>query len=134
MLSADSRKVVTVSLKAKGAYCDGEMTFKLEVGDHAWWSTFSHMAEVILVFLRQYKAAKRNGVPGTMFDCTDPSVEFTDAMGRKWERTLDKMIKAFELIVLDNNDLPCPAIVEMREQDIEDGLLEFAIHFRSLWD
>jgi len=115
-------------------YSDGELAFSLKLGKHAWWSAFSNMAEIILVFLRQFKESKRDGIPGTMFDVTDPSVELTEEIALEWEAILDKMIYAFELIVLDNDDLPTPDVVECREKAIEDGLLEFAVHFRGLWD
>lgn len=102
--------------------------------ENTWWDLRSWLARITLDGLKQFKQAERNGYPVADNVRFLPDVDILvahDANAQAWEGTLDKMIRAFELIVdEDENGL-------LHDEDIpviEDGLLEFAAHFRDLWD
>jgi hypothetical protein len=58
----------------------------------------------------------------------DPELEPYHA---EWNAQLDKMINAFKLLIKEGDG---DIITTQDLRVIEDGLLEFAGHFRDLWD
>lgn len=53
---------------------------------------------------------------------------------RKWDTKMNLMIKAFELLLSEDWRYELPQEeVQKNNKIIEDGLMEFAAHFESLW-
>jgi hypothetical protein len=104
----------------------GKDVARYALQEKTWWDTRSFLAHVIRDALVQFKNAPRNGYP------VSPTGDYSDEVeGVAWEQSLDKMVLAFQLLVAEDND----GLLDPGEYSrIEDGLLEFAAHFRDLWD
>ncbi len=92
--------------------------------DEEVWGTSYSLAKIVLPRLKWFKESKRTGYP--------------DGENEKdWEKKLNKMIKAFELYIADEEGkLNCRNRKNYKKQNeqIQEGLELFGKHFRSLWD
>lgn len=77
------------------------------------WDVYLDMAKFILPRLRYFR--EKNG---RWPDRMDPIV---------WNKKLDAMIRAFEIVLADGVE------TQQDQQAVDNGLIEFAKHFRELW-
>lgn len=117
-----SRRQRKKQLKKFGLYVDPKET----------WCLDYHFAKYALPRLRLFKKLN-NGYPG---------IEDVDTP-EKWDEAIDKMIRAFELIIFEED----MSVEQMRyyyssdgekdmdkfEEEIKEGLFLFAKWFRALW-
>lgn len=82
------------------------------------WCTYTYIAKDITPRLRAFRSLDKHGVPGI------GNMEM-----RQWNSTIDKMIRAFELIGLDNK-----ALTEQEEEEKQEGFELFCKYFFYLWD
>lgn len=111
-----------------GAYRKGKngRKVRVEISRSDIWSLDYTLALVILPALKQFRKT-----PGGVWDLIDarPKVLENRAIkiAKKQQRVLlDKMIRAFTLIVKDCTDID-------REHEIQEGLDLFAKYYRHLW-
>mgnify|MGYP001557897732 CR=1 FL=1 len=94
--------------------------------DTAYWSLDWYLAYIILPVLKKYK--REDSRCGCPFD-KDLQKHLTE---EEWNKKLDKMIKAFELIINQQN-IYLSDNWEENEKIITEGLTEFAKYYQSLW-
>ena len=138
--------------------------------DRQLWSLDYTIAKFIITRLKLFKEQKKHGIPTSIISelypnyyneqlTDDEDFRRTEECYKLWKIKLDKILRAFEYIVIDNSDLDYSdidlefkenekvdiksdpekdkirkQIIEYREKQIEEGLEIFAKYFRSLWD
>jgi hypothetical protein len=102
--------------------------------DSEIWNLDETIAEFILPRLIYYRD-NLTGTPSSYTQKFKESGEITEEDSKKadeaWERDLDKMIVAFQLIY--GND-GTDSDWEERDKVIEEGLILFALNLRAIWD
>ena len=89
--------------------------------DTAFWSLNSYLTDIALPVLKRYRKEK-SGYPSTL------------ESKEEWDKILDKMIRAFQLMHDDDyTGIPVSSWGE-RQKEIDEGLALFAKHYQSLWD
>ena len=96
--------------------------------DSDLWDLDTHLSDLILPRLRRFREMNRMGVPGRFCNPDNEHVDDLIVAEEKWNKELDKMIAAFELIA--ERDFGTPE----EEKKIEEGLESFKTNFRALWD
>lgn len=117
--------------------------------ERVMWSLDHHLASLILPRLKAFKEYDRH-----LLTLWEEGMTEEEAIVA-WDQTLDKMIYAFECLVNEDKDMPemkfektnkefpfkkmtnyeeYKKALAVRDAKIEEGLLLFAKHFRSLWD
>jgi hypothetical protein len=99
--------------------------------DCALWNLDYHISKIILPRLRAFKNLERSGVPGSLCPQDQSDEDFLLAQ-KQWEKILDSMIEAFDLIVKD--DWKTMEEYSEQEKKIDIGLKNFCEYFRGLWD
>lgn len=79
-----------------------------------WYQMKQVLTPVILSGLKEFRAKNRHSYPVGI------------ASVAAWNAILDKMIRSFEQLMLDNN--------RYAEGDVEEGLALFGKYFQYLWD
>lgn len=120
------------------------------------WQLDYHLAKLIIKRLKAFKAMERNGYPSDLPSCKCHANDNgkDDEYVAEWERNLNKMIDAFD-IVLHNYGLECAGsvsktektnilgievpklnmhMVRHYEEKYSEGMVLFAKYFRNLWD
>lgn len=104
------------------------------------------MAQWILPRLKQFKE-KKWAYPNNIFDekklpyhieWNDDSDGLEEAKIKAWNEVLDKMIRAFELVVdfdfgIDYTKSDYKEVLNRRNEECEEGLMLFAKWYRHLW-
>lgn len=93
--------------------------------DTAYWSLDWYLAYIILPVLKKYKQDSLCGCPFNK----ETQNYFTE---EEWDKKLGKMIKAFELIINQENTYIMESWEE-NEKIITEGLTEFAKYYQDLW-
>jgi len=108
---------------------DSTYAYTFELGETAHWNAFVAIADIAVQILHQFKEHPDRGIPGSFFkDPVNVSDEDMEQAAAAWDASIDKMIRAFEGVLSEDSDT-----LEMNCV-IDEGLLEFAAHFQSLWD
>lgn len=92
------------------------------------WSLFMTIAKFVLPRLQRLKTIL-HGCPQVF--CMKGEKDMGVDYGMKvWNRELDKMIRAFEIII-EEDDYP---MEKKKIKEVEEGMDSFRKHFFSLWD
>lgn len=85
-----------------------------------YWNLDATLAMIIYSSLRYFKDYCNYGHPGSMSD-------------KQWDKCLDDMITAFELLVREEDYHETKIQSKNKEKKIKYGLRLFAKYFRALW-
>ena len=102
------------------------------IGKEVNWNLFVHLSKIVVASLRDFYTREDSfeAIPCSFlpdpFNTTDQDMEDGEAA---YKLSLAKIIFAFAILASD--DGVCD---EGEEEIVEDGLLEFAAHFQSLWN
>lgn len=94
--------------------------------DSETWTLDYSLAKLISPRLKRFKELKR-GVP--LFDNIDVDKDY-DLAEAQWEEIIDKMIAAFDLIIVDDGSL---FFDEEQQKKVEEGLDLFRKYIFNLW-
>ena len=92
------------------------------IKDEDLWSLDITLAKYILPRLIRFKETNINSYP--------PDFKSVD----EWHNVIDKMIKAFEIVVKDDWRYVGHEEAEKKNKEYQDGINLFAEYFTELWD
>ena len=93
--------------------------------DTAYWGLYNYLTDIALPVLKWYRK-NAHGVPGMVCKDKEPMEKSVE----RWNKILDKMIYAFQVIKDDEN------FIEPKEvqKKVDEGLKLFAKYYQTLWD